>query len=343
VSLRALREPLLAIGAAIGLAVAFLLALGIDPADALGALVRGALGDALALETTLLRMSPLVLVGLAVAIAFRAGVWNIGGEGQLYAGALAATAIGTALAPALPASLLLPAALGGGALAGGLLAAIAGVLRVRRNVSEVLSTILLNFIAALAVAWAVHGPLREASGAYPQSEPLAEAARLAVLPGFRRVHAGLLASALLPVALFVLLFRTAAGIRLRAVGLAPEVARYAGMSPPRELAGVLVLSGAIAGLAGAIEVCGVTGRLFENLSAGYGFTAIAVALLARLHPLAVIPSGAFFAALAAGSGAMQRQAGVPSVTVQVIEAFAILFSVSFALRAAQRERPAGDA
>jgi simple sugar transport system permease protein len=288
-------------------------------------------------------MGPLVLVGLAVAVAFRAGVWNIGGEGQLYAGALAATAVGTVGAFALPSALLLPAAIAGGALAGALLAGIAALLRVRRGVSEVLSTILLNFIASLLVAWAVHGPLQEASRAYPQSEPLVDAARLALLPGLGRVHAGLLASALLPVALWVLLFRTAAGIRLRAVGLAPEVARFAGISPPREVARVLVLSGGVAGLAGAIEVCGVTGRLFENLSAGYGFTAIAVALLARLHPLAVIPAGAFFAALGAGSAAMQRHAGVPSVTVQVIEAFAILLSTGFALRRAQREAAEGEA
>ncbi len=333
---RGLGEPVLAIAAAGLLAAGFLLVVGIDPREALAALARGAFGDALALETTLLRMSPLVLVGLAVAVAFRTGVWNIGGEGQLLAGALAATASATLLVPALPGVLLLPAAIGAGVLAGALLAGVAAALRVRRGVSEVLSTILLNFIAALLVAWAVHGPLQEASGAYPQSEPLLDAARLGMLPGLGRVHAGLLASALLPVAIWVLLFRTAAGVRLRAVGLAPEVARHAGMSPPREIVRVLLLSGAIAGLAGAIEVCGVTGRLFENLSAGYGFTAIAVALLARLHPLAVIPAGAFFAALAAGSGAMQRQAGVPSVTVQVIEAFAILFSVSFALRGGQR-------
>jgi simple sugar transport system permease protein len=337
VSARGWLEPLVAIAAAAALGAGFLLALGIDPRSAFAALAAGAVGDAHALETTLLRMSPLVLCGLAVAIAFRAGVWNIGAEGQLYAGALAAAAVGTALSSLLPSALLLAGALGGGVLAGGLLAGVAAALRVRRGVSEVLSTILLNFIAMLLVAWAVHGPLQEASGAYPQSEPLADAARLAVLPGSRRVHTGLLASLILPVALSVLLFRSAAGIRLRAVGLAPEVARYAGISPPREIARVLGLSGAIAGLAGAIEVCGVTGRLFENLSAGYGFTAIAVALLARLHPLAVLPAGAFFAALAAGSGAMQRQAGVPSVTVQVIEAFAILFSVSFALRRAQRD------
>ena len=261
-----------------------------------------------------------------MAIAFRCGLWNIGGEGQLYVGALAATAVATAWGPPLP----LVFALAAGVLAGGAWAGIAAGLRVSRGVSEVLSTLLLNFIAILAVAWAVHGPLQEASGAYPQSDALPGEARLWMLPGLR-VHAGLGFALVLPGLIWLLLFRSAAGLRLRAMGLSPDAARYAGVSPPRETIRVLVLSGGLAGLAGALEICGVTGRLFQNLSPGYGFTAIAVALLARLHPLAVLPSALFFAALASGSGAMQRVAGVPSVTVQVIEALVILFSVGFAL------------
>lgn len=330
--LRLALEPLAAALAALVVVGGFLALLGADPQEALGALVQGAFGDRLALESTLLRSVPLVLVGLAVALAFKSGIWNIGGEGQLYVGALVATALGTRLAPELPAAVLLPIVLAGGIAAGALWALVAAALKVGRGVSEVLSTLMLNFVAVLAVAWAVHGPLQELAASYPQSDPLPAAARLAFLPGLGRVHAGLLFALVLPVAAWFLLYRSAAGLRLRAVGLSTEAARYAGISPARETVVVLVLSGALAGLAGAVEIAGVTGRLFQNLSPGYGFTAIAVAMLARLHPLAVLPAAVFFAALASGSGAMQRLAGVPQVSVQVIEAAVIFFSVGFAIR-----------
>ncbi len=328
---RAWLAPLGAAAGALALASALFLAVGVDPLRALSALAAGAFGDAIALENTLVRAGPLALIGLGTCLAFRASVWNIGGEGQFLAGALAATAVATRLAPAAPAGVLLPLVVVAGALAGALLGAVCAALKVGRGVSEVLSTLLLNFIAALAVAWLVHGPLREASGAYPQSDALPAAAQLAVLPGLRRVHYGLLAALVLPVATWAYLFRSAAGLRVRAVGVAPDAARYAGISPARETVAVLVLSGALAGLAGALEVAGVTARLFESLSPGYGFTAIAVALLARLQPLAVLPSALFFAALASGSGSLQRVAGAPATAVSVIEAIAILLSVGFAL------------
>lgn len=338
-SLRALAEPLAAVAGATAVAALLLVLLGADPALAFTALAQGAFGDRLAIENTLVRMGPLVLIGLGVSFAFRCGVWNIGGEGQLYAGALAATALATRAAPEVSAWLLVPALLAGGALAGALWSGIAAALKSARGVSEVLSTILLNFIALLAVAWAVHGPLQEQAATYPQSDALPGAARLGLVPGLARVHAGLAFVALLPPLGWLVLFRTAAGLRLRAVGSSPDAARYAGMSPAREGARVLLISGGLAGLAGALEIAGVTGRLFENLSPGYGFTAIAVALLARLHPLGVLPAGAFFAALASGSGSMQRAAGVPSTAVQLIEALVILFSVGFAL---PRRAAAGD-
>jgi simple sugar transport system permease protein len=258
-------------------------------------------------------------------------VWNIGGEGQLYVGALAATAVATRGLEGAPAPVVLPLVLAAGAFGGALWGGAAAALRVSRGVSEVLSTILLNFIAALAVAYAVRGPLQEIAGAYPQSDPIPDGARLPVIPGLLRVHAGLLLAYALPLVGWVYLFRSAAGLRLRAVGLSPAAARYAGISPERETVRVLLLSGALGGLAGAVEVCGVAGRLFESFSPGYGFTAIAVALLARLHPAAMIASALFFAALASGAGAMQRTAQVPSVTVQVVEALVILLSAGFAL------------
>jgi simple sugar transport system permease protein len=325
-------EPLLAAAAALGISAALVALLGGDVGAALRELLRGALGGRVELENTLLRMGPLLWLGLAVALAFRGGVWNIGADGQLLAGALAATALATRVLPGAPGPLAIPLALCGAAGAGALWAGIAALLRVQRGVSEVLSTILLNFVAALAVAWAVHGPLQESAGAYPQSDALLPALRLPAVPGSERVHLGLPAVGLAALAAWLWLFRSAGGLRLRAFGLAPEAARYAGVSAQRETLRVLLLSGALAGAAGGIEICGVTGRLFERLSPGYGFTAIAVALLARLHPLSLIPAAAFFAILATGSASMQRGAGVPSVAVQVIEALVILLCVGFALR-----------
>ena len=329
--LRPWLEPAVAVLGAVLVAGLFLAAVGADPATAGLALIQGAVGDRIALENTLVRSGPLILVGLAIALAFRCGIWNIGGEGQFYAGALMATVLATRSGVGAPAAVALPLIALGGIAAGAVWAGIAAALKVRRGVSEVLSTLMLNFIAVLAVAYAVHGPLQELAATYPQSDPFPNEARLLLVPGLRRVHIGIVVALALPFAAWVFVFRSAAGLRLRAVGLAPDAARYAGISPDRETVRVLLLSGALAGLAGALEVSGVTGRLFQNLSPGYGFTAIAVALLARLHPLAVIPSALFFAALASGSGAMQRMAGVPSVTVQVIEALVIFFSVGLSL------------
>jgi len=317
----ALAVPVVAAGAALGASAIAVGLAGADPLLALGALARGALGDRFALGDTLLKSCPLLLTGLAVAVAFRTGIWNIGAEGQLLVGALGATAVGGATG-ALPFPLPLVAALATGAAAGALWAACAAVLRVTRNVSEVIATIMLNFIAARLVGWAVHGPLMEAGARYPQSDPLPATALLPLLAG--RVHLGIVLAAVLALATWLLLFRTAAGFRWRAVGQNPGAARVAGFAPARALVLAMLASGALAGLAGAIEVLGVTGRLFEQFSGGQGYTAIAVALLARLHPGGVVLAALFFGGLAAGSGAMQRVAGVSAVLVAVVQAATIL-------------------
>jgi simple sugar transport system permease protein len=298
--------------------------LGIDPARALDALLRGSVGSAAAWTVTLQKTAPLLLAGLAVALSFRAGVWNIGAEGQLLAGALGATALATRLAAGAPGLLLIPATALAGALCGAAIAAVAGALRATRGVSEVISTILLNFIAIQLVAFAVQGPLQEAAGAYPQSDPLPAAARL---PALGRVHLGVALALFAAPLAHVFLFRTAAGFRLRAVGRSPLAARFAGISPARAGLSAICAAGALAGLAGAFEVAGVTGRLFEGLAAGTGYTAIAVALLARLEPLAVVPAALFFGALEAGAAAMQREAGVPSVVTEAVQGLVILFSI----------------
>jgi len=316
-----------AIAAALLLAGLVIAALGYSPGRALSALVSGGLGSPAAWTSTLLKTTPLLLTGLTVALCFRCGVWNIGAEGQFYLGALLATAVATRWLPDAPAWVVGPTAMLAAAAAGLGWASIAGVLKARRGVSEVISTILLNFVAIQLVSLAVHGWLQDGSGAYPQSDALASAARL---PRLGRLHLGIPIAAGLAVAAWVLLFRTVFGLRMRAVGLSARASRFAGIDPDRTLVATLAVSGALAGLAGGIEVMGVTGRLFEKLSPGYGYTAIAVALLARLHPLAVVPSALLFGLLEAGGGAMQREAGVPSVATDVVKGVVILVSIGFA-------------
>ncbi|MGH7560765.1 MAG: ABC transporter permease [Gemmatimonadales bacterium] len=323
-----LRAPLLI--AAGALAVGFLglglgLALaGYDAPLALGALWRGAFGSWYAFSSaTLVRAIPLVILGLGLALAFRAGALNIGAEGQFYAGAIAATWIGSLVA-AWPSPLAIGAVWIAAAAAGVLWVAVPVLLRLRFGVLEVISTLLLNFVAEAAVSYAVTGPLQETSRIYPQSDPIPLAARLPAVPG-TRLHLGLLAALLAAVGLWLLFTRTAFGFRLRATGLGPRAAEVSGrIRVGRVVAIALLCSGALAGLGGGIEVGGVTYALYMNLSPGYGFTAIAVALLARLHPIGVVAAGVLFGALEAGAQGMQREAGVPAVAVYVIEAVIIL-------------------
>ena len=298
---------------------------GYDAVRALAALWRGSLGSTNAfLSATLVRATPLLLAGLGVALAFRAGIWNIGAEGQLLAGAAAATAL-SLLPGDIPRIVMVPAVLAAGAIAGTLWASVAELLRRRRGVLEVISTIMLNFVALHLVGFLVHGPLQEPLGIYPQSSPIAEASRLPRLVPGTRLHSGFAIALFIAPLLWWWLRSTAAGFRLRAVGANPDAARIAGRIDVARVAGMAFLaSGALAGLAGAVEVSGVTFALYENLSGGYGYTAIIVALLGRLDPLAIIPSAILFGALESGALAMQREAGIPSVVVTAIEAVIVL-------------------
>jgi general nucleoside transport system permease protein len=297
---------------------------GYDAFAALAAMWGGAFGSADAILSSLLpRAVPLIVIGLGVGLAFRAGALNIGAEGQFYAGAIAATWIGLGVA-GWPRVMAIPAVLLGGALAGMLWVGVPVLLRLRFGVLEVISTLLLNFVAEAVVSWMVTGPLQEAKHVYPQSDLLPMAARLPQLPG-TRLHLGMLLALGLAVALWVFGRRTLVGFQVRATGANPLAARVIGrVNTDRVFAGALLFSGACAGLAGATEVSGTTYALFQNLSPGYGFTAIAVALLARLDPLATILTGLLFAAMEAGASAMQREAGVPAVAVFIVEAVIII-------------------
>jgi general nucleoside transport system permease protein len=304
-----------------------------DLGQVLDAFWRGSLGTSSAFFSgTLVRAIPLSIVGAGIAIAFRAGVFNIGGEGQLLLGAVAATVVGLEWSRALgPASVVV--ALAASALAGAAWAAIAAVLRTRFGVLEVISTIMLNFVAANFVSYLVRGPLQEPTRIYPQTELISVSARLPRLWPSTRLHLGVVIAIAVSVAAWWLLTRTAAGFRVRAVGASPTASTVTGRVDVRRVtAGALIASGALAGLAGGIEVTGVTYALYENLSPGYGFSAIAVAILARLHPLAVLGTALLFATLETGALGMQRDAGVPSVVASALEAVAILMVVALSGR-----------
>lgn len=285
----------------------------------------GAFGSAYAFwSATLVRATPLLLVGLAVALAFRSGVLNIGAEGQLILGAIGASAVALGL-PGAPRLLVVPLMMLAGAVAGGAWAGIAAWLHRRFGVLEVISTIMLNFIAAAVIGWVVRGPLQEPTRVYPMSASFGSAAQWPFLLAGQRTHLGLLLGLLAAAVLWYTLTHTAAGFRVRALGAGRRAAESAGgVDTARVTLRVFVVSGMLAGLAGASEVGGVTWALYEGLSPGYGYTAIAVALLARLDPRGIVVTAVFFGALEAGGAAMQRQAGVPAVAVQIVIALVLL-------------------
>jgi simple sugar transport system permease protein len=272
----------------------------------------------------LVRATPLIIAGLAVAIAFRGGVFNIGAEGQLLLGAVAATAVTLKLNAVLgPATVVVATC--AGALAGAFWAGIAAELRRRFHVLEIISTIMLNFIAIHLVSYLVRGPLQEPTRIYPQTETFPTFSRLPILIPGTRLHSGFALAIVLAVALAWVLSRTSTGFRIKAVGASPRAAESAGQIDVAKTSfNVFLLSGAIAGIAGSIEVSGVTFALYENLSPGYGYTAIAVALIAGLNPLATIAAGMFFGMLETSAIALQRELAVPSSLAAVVEAAMIL-------------------
>jgi simple sugar transport system permease protein len=278
----------------------------------------------------LVRSIPLILAGLSVALAFRGGVFNLGAEGQLIVGAVASAAISIKLEPVFG-RFVIVVALAGGALAGAFWAAIAAELKRRLHVLEIISTIMLNFIAIYLVSFLVRGPLQEPTGIYPQTVSIAADARLPIIIPGTRLHAGLLIAIVVAGILFWIFQRTAIGFRIRVLGAGPRAAQSAGRIDVARLTWkVFLASGAIAGLAGAIEVNGVTFALYENISPGYGYTAIAVALIAGLNPLGVIASGVFFGVLETSALALQRDFGIPSSTASMVEALLILATLAVA-------------
>jgi len=326
--LSSIAKPLGALAIALALISIVLLGLGASPIGVFVALGEGAFGNWYACVDTIVKATPLVFTGLAVSIAFSGALWNIGGDGQLTIGAIAAGAVGPWLGD-LPHPLAILIIISAGALGGAVWGGLAGWLRARRDVNEVISTIMLNFVAVQALSWMVHGPLMEPSRAYPTSSPIASAAQLEFYFAPSRLNLGMLLAVMLAGACYMLLFNTSAGFELRAMGRNRRAATFFGIRIPALTVWVMALSGALAGLGGAVQVSAISHRLYEKLSPGWGFEAIAVALVARLNPLAIVPAALLFGALDNGSQAMQRTQGISPELVQVIQALVILIILAF--------------
>jgi simple sugar transport system permease protein len=315
--------PLAAIFAALALAAGLIAAAGVNPLTAYGEMMKGAFGSRLSLTETLTRATPLILTGLAAAVAFRARLWNIGGEGQFFVGALVTAWVGHSLG--LPGPLGMAVLMLCGMAAGAVLLAGPAYLRLRFGVDEVVTTLLLNFIVILFVGLMIEGPLRDPLAfGWPQSVPVDSAYRFPDLVARTRLHVGLLVAVAAVAIVWLVLARTVFGVETRAAGLNARAASFAGISLPRTIMGVAMMSGALAGLAGAVEVMGVTGGVTTTMSPGFGYAGIVVAMLAALHPAGVGVAAVFVATVFVGADAMSRATGVPSFIADVIVALSLL-------------------
>jgi len=300
-------------------------------------LLEGGFGSRFALTETLTRATPLMLTGLAAAVAFRARLFNIGAEGQLYLGALAAVSVASTFE--LPAWLLMPAMLIAAMLAGALLLLGPTLLKSRFGVDEVVTTLLANFIVLLFVSAMLDGPMKDpAAMGWPQSVALPDALQFDKLIARSRVHTGLLLALALAAALWALLRFTTLGFEIRAVGANPRAAAFAGMPVTGTMVKVALLSGALAGLAGAVEVAGRTGYVTLDMSPGYGYGGIVIAMLAGLNPLAVVAAAVFVAGIQVGADSMSRAVAVPTYIADVIVAVALLAMLVATLLAHYRLR-----
>lgn len=342
--------PSLAVMAALAIGAILLLLLHVNPLTAYAALIGGALGDASGLTQSVVKATPLLLVGLGIVIAFRANVINIGAEGQIMLGALATTWFALTFR-AWPGGLLIPATLGVSFLAGAAWGFVPGALKARLRVNEILSTVMMNAIAQQVMNYLLRGPLIDpaevAAGTYiAQSERLPAQAWLPRLVPQTQLHAGAILAVILAGVVYVFLWRTTIGYRVRAVGQNPEAARYAGIRVPFYQALALTLAGGFAGLAGGVEILGVHHRLLEGISGGYGFTGIVAALFGKLHPLGLIPAAFIFGSLLVGADKMQRAVQVPSALVGTLLGVVVLFVVGsdwwVRRRAARRSTPEAD-
>jgi simple sugar transport system permease protein len=302
-----------------------LLMSGENPLTVYRAMLSGSLGDRYALSETLVKMTPLLLAGLAVSVAFRMQLWNIGAEGQIYIGAVAASGVPLFLLEDARAAVMIPAMMLAGMIGGGLWGAVPGVLRAVFGANETITTLMLNYVAILFTQYLVYGPWKDPQAfGFPGTETFPEAAWLPNY-GTYRVHLGIVFGL---IAAFILLFvlrRTRFGYELTVIGDNPRAARYAGMHIGRMTVIVMTISGALAGLAGMSEVSGVSHQLERTVSAGYGYTAIIVAWLARLHPIGIILVSFLMSVILVGSDTLQTSIGLPGSVGPMLQGALLFF------------------
>ncbi len=373
--------PFVAVLAAFAIGGIILLLLGENPLEAYRSMLFGAFGNKNGLADTLVKSVPLMLVALGIAIAFRGGMINIGAEGQLIVGALFTTYLGIALGDRISGVMVIIIGLMGGALMGGIWGAIPGYLKAQLGVNEILSTIMMNQIAIQVGYFLLRGPMIDPaeveagtniphSARLPKEVDLPRFTDIAQSLGFTerakdmgiqgylgeiygvlaeptRLHSGFIFAVIMAILVYIFLWRTTIGYRIRAVGLNLHASRYAGINVKRTMVLSMTLSGAFAGLAGAVEILGLHHRMFEPtaVSAGYGFTGIVAALFGKLHPLGIIPSSILFAGLLVGGDKMQRAMQVPQVLTVALLGLVVLFVVStdYFVRKRQNRRIAVDA
>jgi general nucleoside transport system permease protein len=323
---------LTALACALLVGAVFILLAKSDPFKAYGVLFSGPFSSRFGISETLVRAVPLLLVGLGIVVSFRSGILNIGAEGQILIGAITASAAAASFSH-WPAVLLMPVVFLAGCAGGALWGGIAGWLKARLSVNEILSTVMLNQIAAQVYLFLIRGPLIDPQElsygtGTPQTAVMPEAIWLGRLIPGTRLHTGLILAVLMAALVYLLLWRTTIGYRMRAVGAGPEAARYGGIRVEFYLVLAMALAGALSGMAGTVEVLGVHHRALEDISAGYGFSGIVAALFGRLHPLGTVPAAVLFGALILGADMMQRAVHIPAAMVMAVQGLVILFVVS---------------
>ncbi len=285
--------------------------------EALSSFFMGIIGSTYSIGEVLVRATPLMFAALGVSVGFRTGFLNIGAEGQIYLGAIAITALGMWF-PSIPSPLMIILALLAGFLAGGFWALIPGFLKAKFGLSEIINTIMLNYIAINLVGILVRTALKDPSYPYPMSPTLPESTFFTMLLMPTRLHTGIILALISSLLIYILMFRTSTGFCMRAVGLNPRASRCSGISVPRHLILSALISGGMSGIAGVSEIAGLHHRLLEGISPSYGYLAIVVSLLGRNHPFGIVLSAIGIAALQVGSAAMQRASGVPTSIASII-------------------------
>jgi ABC-type uncharacterized transport system permease subunit len=321
---------MIALTAALGVNSLLIYMWGADVRETYWALLVGGFGNWAALVNSLIKATPLIFTGLAAAIAFKAQIWNIGGEGQFIAGAMGAY-FAITLFNGLPRFALIGLCLLFAFMAGGMVSGLSAFLKNRFNVDVIVSTVMMNYIIGFALSLLLYSSWQDPNTFYPISPYLPEKSFLPILFNDYRLHAGFVLVVLIAIIVYILVEKTPHGYELRAIGLNPIAAKFKGINPARTLMWVLVSSGGIAALGGAVELMGLTHRLKPEISIGFGFTGIIIALLADLNPLGVLVAGILFGGLLNGSYTMQVSSGVPSSIISAFQAIILLFVLSASL------------